>query len=84
MTSLGEHPIPVTRPSLPPLDESVESLRDIWDRRWLTSAPASPCGSGQTVPVWLHRRWPCPYPPKHALFVNADVMPMGEGEYGST
>ena len=27
----------VTRPSLPPLDEFVESLREIWDSRWLTN-----------------------------------------------
>ena len=27
----------VTRPSLPPLEEFVESLRDIWDRKWLTN-----------------------------------------------
>lgn len=30
-------PITVTKPSLPPLDEYVELLRDIWDRRWLTN-----------------------------------------------
>ena len=30
-------PVFVTRPSLPPLDEYVELLRDIWDRRWLTN-----------------------------------------------
>ena len=29
--------IPVTQPSLPPLDEYVEMLRDIWDRKWLTN-----------------------------------------------
>ena len=27
----------VTQPSLPPLDEYVELLRDIWDRKWLTN-----------------------------------------------
>jgi dTDP-4-amino-4,6-dideoxygalactose transaminase len=30
-------PIYVTRPSLPPLDEFVESLREIWDNRLLTN-----------------------------------------------
>ncbi len=30
-------PIPVTQPSLPPLDEFVDSLRDIWQRKWLTN-----------------------------------------------
>ncbi len=30
-------PIPVARPSLPPLAEFIESLRDIWDRKWLTN-----------------------------------------------
>ncbi len=30
-------PITVTKPSLPPLEEYVELLRDIWDRRWLTN-----------------------------------------------
>lgn len=30
-------PITVTQPSLPPLDEYVELLRDIWDRKWLTN-----------------------------------------------
>jgi len=29
--------ITVTKPSLPPLDEYVELLRDIWDREWLTN-----------------------------------------------
>jgi len=29
--------VTVTKPSLPPLDEYVELLRDIWDRRWLTN-----------------------------------------------
>jgi len=29
--------IPVTQPSLPPLAEFVDSLRDIWDRKWLTN-----------------------------------------------
>jgi len=29
--------ITVTKPSLPPLDEYVELLRDIWERRWLTN-----------------------------------------------
>lgn len=29
--------IPVTRPALPPLDEYVECLKDIWDRQWLTN-----------------------------------------------
>lgn len=27
----------VTRPSLPPIDEFVELLRDIWDTKWLTN-----------------------------------------------
>lgn len=27
----------VTQPSLPPLEEFVDSLRDIWDRKWLTN-----------------------------------------------
>ena len=27
----------VTEPSLPPLDEFVDSLKDIWERRWLTN-----------------------------------------------
>lgn len=30
-------PIPVTQPSLPPLDEYVELLKDIWERKWLTN-----------------------------------------------
>jgi dTDP-4-amino-4,6-dideoxygalactose transaminase len=30
-------PIFVTKPSLPPLDEYVEFLREIWDRQWLTN-----------------------------------------------
>ena len=30
-------PIYVTRPSLPPLEEFVKSLEDIWERRWLTN-----------------------------------------------
>lgn len=30
-------PIYVTRPTLPPLDEYVELLRDIWERQWLTN-----------------------------------------------
>jgi len=29
--------VTVTKPSLPPLDEYVELLRDIWDRQWLTN-----------------------------------------------
>ena len=29
--------ITVTKPSLPPLDEYVECLRDIWERQWLTN-----------------------------------------------
>lgn len=32
-----EQPIYVTQPSLPPLDEYVELLRDIWGRKWLTN-----------------------------------------------
>ncbi len=31
------NPIYVTQPSLPPLDEFVESLRDIWESKWLTN-----------------------------------------------
>lgn len=27
----------VTRPALPPLEDFIESLRDIWDSRWLTN-----------------------------------------------
>lgn len=30
--------IHVTRPSLPPLEEFVDSLRDIWESRWLTNS----------------------------------------------
>jgi dTDP-4-amino-4,6-dideoxygalactose transaminase len=30
-------PIFVTQPSLPPLDEFVESLNDIWESKWLTN-----------------------------------------------
>lgn len=30
-------PIYVTRSTLPPLDEHVDLLRDIWDRQWLTN-----------------------------------------------
>lgn len=29
--------VTVTKPSLPPLAEYVELLRDVWDRRWLTN-----------------------------------------------
>ena len=29
--------VTVTKPSLPPLEEYVELLRDIWDRQWLTN-----------------------------------------------
>jgi len=29
--------IPVTQPSLPPLEEFNEYLKDIWDRKWLTN-----------------------------------------------
>lgn len=29
--------IPVTRPLLPPLDEFVPYLRQIWDNQWLTN-----------------------------------------------
>lgn len=32
-----DNPIYVTRPSLPPLEEFVESLKEIWDSRWLTN-----------------------------------------------
>jgi dTDP-4-amino-4,6-dideoxygalactose transaminase len=35
--SASPHMITVTKPSLPPLEEYVELLRDIWDRRWLTN-----------------------------------------------
>ena len=30
-------PVYVTKPSLPPLEEYVELLQDIWERRWLTN-----------------------------------------------
>ncbi len=30
-------PIPVTRPSLPPLEEFTKLLADIWERKWLTN-----------------------------------------------
>jgi dTDP-4-amino-4,6-dideoxygalactose transaminase len=30
-------PVYVTQPSLPPLEEYVELLREIWDRKWLTN-----------------------------------------------
>ena len=30
-------PVYVTKPSLPPLDEYVELLKDIWERQWLTN-----------------------------------------------
>ena len=29
--------VTVTKPSLPPLEEYVDLLREIWDRRWLTN-----------------------------------------------
>ena len=32
-----ETPIYVTRPNLPPLDEVIAGLREIWDNRWLTN-----------------------------------------------
>lgn len=32
------NPIYVTRPMLPPLEEYVEELKDIWDSQWLTNA----------------------------------------------
>lgn len=32
-----EQPIYVSRPMLPPLDEYVDQLRDVWDSRWLTN-----------------------------------------------
>lgn len=32
-----EKPITVTQPTLPPLEEYVELLRDIWSRKWLTN-----------------------------------------------
>jgi len=37
MNSNQRKPIYVTRPSLPPLDEFVESLKEIWDSRILTN-----------------------------------------------
>ena len=37
MPDVLPEPIYVTRPSLPPLDEFVESLREIWDSRVLTN-----------------------------------------------
>ncbi len=41
MTTHDPEPTPssitVTKPSLPPLEEYVALLRDIWDRRWLTN-----------------------------------------------
>ena len=33
----SNNPIYVTQPSLPPLDEFVESLKEIWDSKWLTN-----------------------------------------------
>lgn len=30
-------PIYVTRPYLPPLEEFVDGLKEIWDNRWLTN-----------------------------------------------
>lgn len=32
-----EHPVYVTRPFLPPLEEFCEALREIWGNRWLTN-----------------------------------------------
>jgi dTDP-4-amino-4,6-dideoxygalactose transaminase len=39
MTEKNRHqrPILVTQPSLPPLDEFVESIKDIWESKWLTN-----------------------------------------------
>src|SRR5256885_16258087 len=34
---LDNFPIQVTRPYLPPLDEFLPLLKQIWDRRWLTN-----------------------------------------------
>ncbi len=34
---MGKKPILVSRPSLPNLDEFVESLKTIWDSRWITN-----------------------------------------------
>ena len=35
---MNNKPIYVTQPSLPPLDEYVESLKSIWESKWLTNA----------------------------------------------
>ena len=32
-----EEPIYVTRPFMPPLDEYVQGLEEIWENRWLTN-----------------------------------------------
>ena len=32
-----EEKIFVTRPSLPPMEEYLESVKEIWDSRWLTN-----------------------------------------------
>lgn len=32
-----DKPIMVTRPFLPPLDEFLEGIKEIWDNRWLTN-----------------------------------------------
>lgn len=32
-----EQPVYVSRPMLPPLDDYVEQLRDVWESRWLTN-----------------------------------------------
>ena len=32
--------INVTRSSMPPFDEYVEEIRDLWDSRWLTNSGA--------------------------------------------
>lgn len=37
MNTKDKQHIFVTQPSLPPLDQFVESLRDIWERKWLTN-----------------------------------------------
>lgn len=40
---MPDHPIQVTEPFLPPLEEYVEYLKGIWERNWLTNAGPLVC-----------------------------------------
>ena len=37
MIKAFEQPIYVTRPFLPPMDDFVQGLQEIWDNHWLTN-----------------------------------------------